>query len=221
MLSTYIYDGHGPEYEIEIGSRGDFYGFDPRNIKFDTEFGLDDLIILIGMVNKKSRVMAGGIWVFDEPILGRFKHAIVIHSMREFTEEEMRKSVVSTSFVTTFEHEFIHVLDNRRTNNKIGNSPDPHDQTAYYNDDGEFNAFYHTVAQTWLWTLKGVLQEPEYAKDYIDLANMTGDFSSDLKRLMNATDQGSTFFKRLTPRNHKRIIGRLYQLHREIMASIH
>src|SRR3954466_16359872 len=72
LIADYVASGRGPEYEIEFSDGRQFYGFDPRSLGFETEFGLRDTVLLIGMVNRKSMVMAGAIMRFNEPLADRF-----------------------------------------------------------------------------------------------------------------------------------------------------
>ena len=222
LLSSYVYNSLGPDFHLDINKKGEFYGLDPHLLGFD-RLGLAKVIVLVGLYDPKSLVMAGAVWNFDNKLLlDRFNKAIVVYGMHKFTEKEFRSTVNSVAFLTTFSHEFIHVLDYKRTNDRIqGKDYDPHtDRKAYYNDPAELNAYFHTFADNWLGLLKDIKTTPEDMNDYTGLYGFTGDFSTDLKNIISNSLQSQIFFKHLTQKNRKSIIGRLYQLHHEITQTM-
>jgi hypothetical protein len=219
LFANYVYQGaHAPHFTIDIKGRGEFYGFDCQQIGFDSEF--DDMVILIGLRNKRSVVMAGATWHLPMyPLNGKYRRAICMNALREFKASEISQAVNSTAFISTFEHEFIHILDSARTNNKIMGTksrPDGTSKAAYYNDPAEFNAFFHTFCSAWLACLTATQQNPETGRDLADIYDITGDFSADLTALMQKDSHSRDFFKHLSLPRRRAIIRRLYLLHKEL-----
>lgn len=206
-------------YEIQIGDKH-YYGIDPKDLGYDKKFGITNTLIMFGLLNPKSIVLAGAIMVFDELIENRFKYGLVMHSMKEFTEDALRKSIHSTAFMGTFEHEFVHVLDNARTNDFFSDKSSGADSTndkKYFNHNAEFNAYYHNFVSNWLYLLRDIQENPQNTKDMLELYDITGDFQKDLLSMMRQSSQSIKFFRNLNQRNRKRIIARMYQVYKAIM----
>jgi len=224
-LGNHVYDSKvGYDFDLEISGRGEFYAIKPETVKL----GFDDVCILLGLRKKHTQVMEGGIMEFNTPLDGKYNFAIVVYCMRSLSIDEMKSSVNSTGFMSTFEHEYVHVLDIKRTNSAItarnygGDRPGTNDdvplnRSQYYNDPAEFNAYFHTFGGDWLTILNSIKNSPDDAEDMKSLYGITGDFKKDLARLIAASEQSQAFFKYLSERNRKRIVQRLYQVYQEIV----
>lgn len=218
-LANHVYDGKEHDFDLEISGRGEFYVIRPETVSL----GFDDVCIMLGLRRPHTSIIEGGVMKFDTPLDGKYNFAIVMYCMRSLSVGEMKASVNSTLFMSTFEHEYVHVLDIKRTNNAIipKRSDDamerPLNRSQYYNDPAEFNAFFHTFGSNWLSILKSIKQSPDDAEDMKSLYDITGDFKKDLSTLMNASEQSRAFFKYLSERNRKRITQRLYLLYQEIV----
>jgi hypothetical protein len=211
LVSQYAYK-HPPDFQDD----GRFYGLDPDKVGLSSRFGMSRTIILVGLRKVNSQIMAGAVWNFTEPLENRFTRAMAIYGMREFTDDEFRRTVNSTAFMSTFVHEFIHLLDMARTNNKIDKPYDSKNKPQYYNDPAELNAFFHTFADNWLDCLHNIDESPESAADLLSLYAITGDFKIDLAKLIRQSGQSQEFFDILTKDRRKSVLARLYRLHKEI-----
>lgn len=205
--------------EIELPEERHFYGLEPSKI------GLlnvpPELLIMIGVKTSQLSVLNGAIWVIDgNPWMGKYSSVLVVHGLREFTEDELKKCVNSTNFVETFQHEFIHVLDNDRTQGKIiARGPiDSTNRHVYLNDPAEFNAYYHQFADNWLSCLGDIQKNPEDADDLKSLYNISGNFQTDLKKLINRSPYSKKFFETLNETRRKSIMKRLFRLYQELMS---
>lgn len=220
LVSLYAYK-HPPDFQDD----GRFFGLDPDKVGLTTRFGLHDAMFLVGLHKPGSSVMAGAVWIFPEPLDNRFTRALVIYGMREFTEDAFRATVNSTKFMSTFVHEFIHLLDFTRTDNRIikpyasNNEAELGDSPEYYNDHAELNAFFHTFAMNWLGCLHDINENPDDAGDLLSIYYITGEFEPDLRRLIYQSRQSRKFFTMLTPARRKSVMRRLYRLHAEIVRQ--
>jgi hypothetical protein len=166
--------------------------------------------------------MSGMVSGLGQDVFG-YETAIAIFCMQEFSMEQLRSSVTSVGFMQTFEHEYLHVLDNQRTDNRIiaraRNDP-TNNRAGYYNDPAEFNAYYHDIAKDMMLVIDAATKKPEDAKDYFDLYGFTGDWKSDLSRLLMKNVYTRSFVKHLTPERRKALLRRLYRLYQEMLVTL-
>lgn len=221
VIIKHVYDGHQPHRHVEIGGEGltgDFYVYRSKE-----DLGLDlGFLLLIGVRQHETVGMSGMVVGFGEDVLG-YETGIAIFCMQRFSMEQLRSSVNSVGFMQTFEHEYLHLLDNQRTDNRIigGNRTDPKDnRAAYYNDPAEFNAYYHDIAKDMMAVIDAAAEKPEDAKDYFDLYGFTGDWKSDLSRLLMKNVYTQSFVKHLTPERRKALLRRLYRLYQTLLEML-
>lgn len=212
--------GSNDFFEVELHDGRQFYGFDP--VKIGLADVPADLLILVGLRTSNHSVLNGALWTIDgSPWMDKYRLVLVVHGMREFTVAALQSCVHSTGFMETFKHEFIHVLDQQRTQGRItARKPiDPHDRQAYFNDPAEFNAYFHQFADSWLDCLQNAQQHPDDADDYKGLYGITGDFKADLKALIDRSPYSKKYFATLDGPRRKSILRRLYRLHNAIISS--
>jgi hypothetical protein len=210
-----------PEHEVELGKYGDFFLYNPKALGLTKDYPeLSDLAVMIGKPQKNAIGNSGAVMNFGETILGKYSHAIIIYCVRELTEEGVRKWTNSTSFLEIFAHEFMHVLDNKRTNNAIiprGGSKAFSDQNAYYNSASEFNAYYHDIVAS---LTSFIRSNPDDLVDMADLYNFSGDFRKDLPNLLQRNMYTQSFVKWLRDDRRKALLKRIYKLYDHVSGLV-
>lgn len=203
-----------PHYTIELSGYGDFFVYLTRNIGLSA-----DMLLMFGLRLPNTLGMSGRIMDFGQLIFD-CQRGLIIQGMREFTEKDMRSTVNSTEFIGVFEHEYLHVLDDMRTNGKIdtGRPSDAENREQYFNSPAEFNAYFHDIAKPMLDALIAIAKEPEHADDILDLYQITGDFNKDVRRMMTATPLIRRFVIWLTPARRKALMKRLYRLYQQALT---
>ena len=212
-----IYRGSRPFHEVELGSYGDFYAYRSRE-----DLGLDKaFLLMIGLRRAKTLGMSGMVLNLGQSVFG-YERGMAIYCMSEFTVENMRATVNSVGFMKTFEHEYLHLLDNERTQDRIvPKSVDTRaDPAGYYNSPAEFNAYYHDMAKNLLAVITAAKANPQEAQDYFDLYGFSGDWKADLSRLLTQDQYTKKFVSLLTPERRKALLRRLYRLYEQMLASI-
>lgn len=216
QVSQYIYAKHEPDFDLELGSKGEYYVYSSRSMKVDGDF-----LLLIGLRHPHAYGMSGAVMTFDDAVFGMHR-GIAIYGMRKMTMEDLHSTVNSTSFLTVFEHEYLHLLDIDRTNGRITAKKPPDTRKAdYYNDPAEFNAFYHDLAKPLLDAIRNIQDEPQYTKDILYLHDITGDFRQDIAQMMTASVHTQRFTASLTPERRRSLLRRLYGLYQQMMAAAH
>jgi hypothetical protein len=216
QVSQYIYKKHEPDYDIELGKKGDFYVYSSRSMGVHGDF-----LLLIGLRRPNTIGMSGALMAFNEGIFDMHR-GIAIYGMRELTMDDLYSTVNSTSFLEVFEHEYLHLLDIDRTNGRITAKNSPDTRTAdYYNDPAEFNAFYHDLAKPMLDAIRNINDEPQYTKDILDLYNITGDYRHDIAGMMTANVHTRRFATSLTPERRRSLLRRLYGLYQQLLTVAH
>ncbi len=207
------------EIELSDGNRN-FYGLEPNKI------GLIDVppnwIIMIGLKTSNKSVFDGAIWkINDGRWMGKYTRVLVVYALDKYNVDSLKKCVNTTSFLETFMHEFIHLIDDQRTQGRI-NAREPEDpktnRSGYLNDPAEFNAYFHQFAHNWLNCLAETQEHPEDLADLMDLYGISGNFEIDLKKLVNQSHYSKVFFKTLDETRRKSILRRLYRLYQEILS---
>lgn len=222
VVIQHVYHGHQPYQGIEIvdddrSLSGDFYVYRSKE-----DLGLHlDFLLLIGVRQPNTVGMSGAVAGLGQDVFG-YETAIAIYCMQQFGMDQLRRSVNSVGFMQTFEHEYLHLLDNQRTDNRIiGKDVDPKDDRAgYYNDPAEFNAYYHDIAKDMMAVIDAAAEKPEDAKDYFDLYGFTGDWKSDLSHLLMKNVYTQSFVKHLTPERRKALLRRLYRLYQTLLETL-
>lgn len=214
----YIVGGNQPYAEVELEGQGDFYAYRAEDL------GLDQHILLtIGLLMPNTIGMSGAIVEYEEPVLGGYQLGIKIHCMQHFTIEDLRSKVNTVGFMQAFEHEYLHILDRNRTAERIVTKArvDPRqDQAGYYNDPAEFNAYYHDIAKDMMGVINAAQQNPQQARDYLDLYHFTGDWKADLGRLLTKNYHVQRFVQALQPERRKALLRRLYRLYEQMLQTI-
>lgn len=222
-FSNYIHNDGVPDFELTIGKK-EYYAYKPEH--FTTDDTLHNFVILLGVFHKNNISKSHGSFMYlGQKVLNKYEYAIVFNCLAEFKENYIKRGVLNTKFLSTFEHEYIHAIDfaTKRFQPEIFSlsAPPITDKTKeeYYNDNAEFNAFYHTFASNWLRILKDY-KEGDNFKDLMDLYDISVDFKTDLKKLINQSEQSKQFFNSLNQDKKRRYISRLYQLHKEIVSKL-
>jgi hypothetical protein len=210
----YVYDGNAPHGHTNIPEYGQFFIYRSEDV------GLaEPMLILIGLRKPNAIGISGMVVRFKTPFVGH-ERGIMIHGMRTFTEDAMRSTVNSTDFITVFEHEYIHMLDNNRTGDAI-KAPDSSNAKEYFNDPGEFNARYHDMAKSMLAVIQAAKDEPQNVQDYVDIYGITGDWKRDLSATLTVDRHARRFVENLTPERRRALLKRLYRLHQTMMSLVH
>lgn len=214
-----IYHGQDPYHEIELGGHGDFYVYRSRE-----DLGLDlEFLLMLGVRKSMTIGMSGMVMDFGQDVFG-YRKGLAIYCMQNFSIDEMRRTVNSVGFMQTIEHEFLHMLDNARTQDRIvarGEIDTRNNKAGYYNDPAEFNAYYHDIAKDMMAVIAAAQANPEEAKDYLDLYGFTGEWQADLRRLVSKNVYTQSFVQHLTPERRKALLKRLYRLHQQMMTTLH
>ena len=211
-----IYRGAKPFHEIELGSYGDFYAYRSRE-----DLGLDKAFLLMLGVRRNNTVgMSGMVVDFGQSVFG-YEKGVAIYCMSEFSLTNMRTTVNSVGFIKVFEHEFLHMLDNERTADRIVTPTDPKANPAgYYNSPAEFNAYYHDIAKNLLAVIEQINAHPHEAQDYLDLYGFSGEWKADLSHLLIQDVYAQRFVQSLTPERKKALLRRLYRLYQQMLDSL-
>lgn len=216
IFTMYVYKGNPPYKEVEWGNHGKVFVFRSDDVGIDKP-----MLILIGMKEPRAIGLSGGVYRFSTPIFG-YDRAIMVSGMREFTQEELRRVATGTNFIEVFGHEYIHVLDADRTSGRIMKGiAGPEDQTAYFNDPAEFNAFYHDVARPLLDLIKVITTDPEYFDDYLGLYGFNGDWKHDLSYMLTRDGIIRRFVATLTATRRRSLLKRLYRLYLTMKQIVH
>lgn len=212
-ISSYVHT-KGTDKLLDIEGIGEFLAVLPKSVGLDRR-----LLILLGLHQKNTRGISGAYWNISK-VLGKYDRVIVIYCLREITQAEARRAVNSTEFLDVVTHEFIHFLDDMRTNgNALSRREfDARDRAAYFNDPAEFNAFFHNFASNLLSFIGEAKKNPEDAADLADLYGISTDFTKTV-RGMKTVDRYA-FSKWLKEDRFKRAIARLYKLHKAAMDVI-
>jgi hypothetical protein len=228
LVASYVRGGGGPSFEVALGERGAFYAVEPHACGLDREFGLRDLVVLVGTRRDGGAPGRCRAFVqFPEPLRG-YGRAIVVRCMRAHTEGEFRLAVgggagddKDGSFARIFRHGFVHALDHGRApglrprRGGLRGAGDGHGAAAL-GDAGEFIARYHDLAGGWLGLLARLRSGAEDAGVLADLHGFSGDFRRDLRNLLAAADaDGRAFVEALPPRRRRALLRRLYKRHAE------
>lgn len=218
IVLNWIHRGLPPYHQIELSGYGDYYVYRSRE-----DFGLDhDFLLLLGVRKSMAVGISGMVMDFGQDVFG-YQTGLAIYCMQQFNIDEMRKTVNSVGFMHVFEHEYLHMLDNARTQNRIvarvGSDPRTN-KSGYYNDPAEFNAYYHDIAKDMMAVIEAAQTNPEDAKDYLDLFGFTGHWQTDLKRLLTKDVYAQSFVQHLTPERRKALIRRLYRLHHQMIHAV-
>lgn len=218
-VSQRIYDGAKSDHLIEISDHGDFllYGLDKLGLASIIP-ELSDCCLLFGKKQANTVGSSGGVYKFEEPILG-YNSAIAFWGIREITDKAVASFVNSTEFITIFKHEFIHVLDGIRSDEKSKSHP-AEDQTRYYNSDAELNAYFHDIASPLTGIIDEIAKGYGSASELADLYDISGDFKRDLKRMLGTDMATRRFVSYLTYENRRKIIRRLARLHGEVVRLL-
>lgn len=214
----HIYNGGQPYHPIELGNYGDFFVY--RSVE---DIGLDDrFLLLIGLKQREAIGMSGMIMGFGRDIFG-YDRGIVVYCMNEFTLKNMYTMVNTTGFMEVIEHEFVHMLDNDRTQGGMIKRPyvDAKHKSQYYNDPAEFNAYFFDIAKPMLAVIRAAKQEPQDAKDYMALYGLTGDWRDDLAGVLSRNLPAQHFVKHLRKDRRRSLIKRLYRLHQQMLNAVH
>jgi len=223
-VMQYIND-HEPYREITLGNYGDYYVYLSRAMRLDDAIetrGQLDFLLLIGQHQPNTYGMSGALMNLGTTVFG-CDQAIIIYGMRQDTLDEMRRTVNSTSFIQVFQHEFLHLLDRIRTKGQITTKTnvDPHNQTQYYNDPAEFNAYYHDIATEMLEVIHYAETDPENVADYMNLYGLTGDWRRDIPSMLTKNLMTRRFTTSLTPDRRRALMRRLYRLHQRMIEVVH
>lgn len=220
QVSRAIHGGVKPFCDVEMEPGMNFLAFDPSALgltKLNPQ--LERCPILLGMKEKNTVGMSGIVATIPLGILTpQSDRCIGIMGMREFTEEGARILVMSTEFVSTIRHEFIHLYDNFSGRISL-KSVDSLNKTQYYNDAGEFNAYYHDMTDM-LTSIASAAEQAESPKDYADLYGFTGDFNKDLRKMCEHDIHTRAFWKWLTDDRRKALLRRIYKLHKHVADLI-
>lgn len=211
-----IYRGSKPFREVELGTFGDFYTYRSRE-----DFGLDvGFLLLIGLRKKAAVGMSGMVVDFGQLVFG-YQKGLAIDCMSEFSVTNMRTMANSVGFMKVFEHEYLHMLDNRRTADRIVTLTDPkNDPAGYYNSPAEFNAYYHDIAKNMLAVIAAANAKPQEARDYFDLYGFSGEWKADLSLLLSDDVYAQKFVSLLTPERRKALLRRLYRLYQQMLQAV-
>lgn len=217
IFSNYIHNDGVPDFELTIGKK-EYYAYEPEHYTVDNE--LHNFVILLGVFYKNDEKQHHGtIMYLGQRVLNKYEYAIVVNCLPTFEEDHIKQRVLNTNFMSTFKHEYIHAIDlvtKRFHPDKMNFAAAPiTDKTKYYNDNAEFNAFYHTFSSNWLEILQNY--KDGEMKDYMYLYGISGDFKTDLRKLINQSTQSKYFFNNLSQDKKRRYISRLYKLHKEII----
>jgi hypothetical protein len=208
----YVHDGNKPQRELNW--RGsDFYLFHSHDIGIEQNF-----LIWIGPHQEGTIGMSGMYATFSQPVFASSR-AIIIWGMAANTLKHLRSTVLSTEFMKVFEHEFLHLLDADRTNRGISKrgpiDASNHDQ--YYNDPGEFNAYYHDIAKDMMAVIAE--KDPESAKFYMEMSGLTGDWKTDIPHMLTKDSAVQRFTKSLRPERRRALMRRLYRLYQQMIQA--
>ena len=214
-----IYSGDAKiQHWVEVSGMGEYYLYSPKSVGIDKEF--PDMAFLVGLKNPRAIGNSGGAWNFSSPVLG-YTRAVSINGMSKMSEDAAKNLLNSTSAIAILRHEFMHVLDMKRTSGDIiqsGKISDASNRKEYYNDPSEFNAYYHDIADV----LIGVIRDSQgnTINELADLYGITGDFRTDLITMMNQDIHTRAFVKWLSDDNRKSFLRRLYRLHARVVEMM-
>lgn len=220
--ATFIIDPANDESFIllDAGKKGEFYACDADAC----DLGIPNTMLMIGLKPPRTIGWSGGFWRFSSPQLGKFTNAIVIQGLTEMTRPKMRAAAYSTEFRKTFCHEFMHALDNIRSNTAMmGKLAQSEDQPEYYNSPVEFNAYYHDLVGTLTELINDIRKEPnEDPREIAAIYNITGNFKQDLRTLVlkHADSHTKTFLTFLYEPRFKRLLRRIYKLHQILVGLL-
>lgn len=220
QVSHAIYDRPDPDHWVELGDgHGDFYVYTPRRLGLVERFPwMATVCVMLGRRLPNTIGDSGAVYRFEGADLYGMKRAIAIRGMEEMSAAGARSLANSVSFLSTFRHEFIHMLDNIRTGDRIV-AASSHDKAAYYNSPAEFNAYFHDVVNKLMGVVEGV-RRGDSAKDYADLYEITGDFWKDLQHMTRWDFHNRTFMQWLRDDRRKALLRRVYKLHSMVMGLI-
>ena len=220
QVSHAINQGVKPFCEVEMKPGVNVLAFDPTELgltKLDPQ--LERCPILLGMQEESTRGMSGIVATLPlGSLTPQTDRCIGIMGMRDYTLEGARTLVMSTEFVATIRHEFIHLFDNFGGRISL-KSIDSLDNAQYYNDTAEFNAFYHDMTDM-LTSIASAAEHAESPKDYADLYGFTGDFNKDLRKMCDHDFHTKAFWKWLTDDRRKALLRRIYKLHKHVADLI-
>jgi len=212
-VMQHVYHGGQPFHEVELESFGDFYAYRSRE-----DFGLESsFLLMIGLRRQSTQAMSGMVVDFGQSVFG-YQKGMLIYCMSQFTVENMRTVVNTVGFMKVFEHEFLHMLDNTRTADRIVSPTDPqNDPAGYYNSPSEYNAYYHDIAKN---LLAVIAANPQDARDTFDLYGFSGDWKTDLSGLLTHDHYVQRFVASLHPERRKALLRRLYRLYQQMLQSL-
>jgi hypothetical protein len=214
QVMRYVFAGHPPRAHVDIGSHGEFYVYGSQDIGLEQSFAL-----LIGRRKAATLGMSGAIMHFEGEQLFGYRVGLVIYCLNQFNDQALRQTVNSVGFMHTFEHEYIHLLDNARTDDRIvgGERSDPRtSQADYFNDPAENNAYFHDIAKDILHVINAGAEAPQYFQLY----KFTGDWQTDLARLLTKDPYAKRFVQLLRKQRRRSLMKRLYRLYQQMLQTV-
>lgn len=222
MVMEYVSRGGAIHYHFIVGE-DEYFAIKPEAIGWDKEFGIDHCLMMYTLSDPRSHNGLSGSYVrFKTPLDNHYTCGIVYECLPQLDYTLIPKYTYTTMFLEAVSHEFIHLMDDVRSNNKIF----PADQDAskkreYYNGAAEFNAYFHGVASTLLHFIKDAKSlTTEEIRDVAEIYGIDRDFKATLRNLLSSTVHVRDFIKWLEVGNRKRLIARLYKLHQEVIKLL-
>jgi hypothetical protein len=218
-VSRAIYSGKKPDHHVECTSSGqEFLVYDPQSVGLD-EYPDLALMFALRKPNTAGSVSAA-VCKFDPMLFGKYSHGMIFYGLRDMTYGEVKIMVGGTAFIDAFAHEMIHHLDAIRSDDKMPNSSSDN-KARYYNNDSEFNAYYHDIVRNLTGAINEIKKGEEKPADIMDLYSLTGDFKTDIVKILkpNGTHE-RMFLKWLRNSKRKALIKRIYKLYDELTKQV-